>query len=50
MLPKQANPAFLVLAPDGKKDRSNNTTLAEGRAFLSVIVANKPTIPAPTIT
>ena len=47
--PKQANPAFLVLAPLGKNPFSKTTTFAVGNLFLNSIAAESPTIPLPTM-
>ena len=49
MLPKQAKPAFFVLAPWGKTPFSSTKILAEGKRSRNARAACKPTMPLPTM-
>jgi hypothetical protein len=49
-LPKQANPAFLVLAPDGSEARSIIVTLNPGCFFVRCRAVHNPVNPLPAIT
>ena len=49
ILPKQAKPAFFVLAPCGKTPFSRIKILAAGNRSRNANAVCKPTIPLPTI-
>jgi hypothetical protein len=49
MEPKQANPAFFVLAPHGSEPLSTTIIFSVGFCSLRCIAAFRPTIPLPII-